>query len=280
MTLAQVSDWRKPSTSSSSSSSGSSNTSTPNRTTDPTPSISSWRNEPQRQTTPVYTPPKRPVYQPFYYGPNYGRWYNWGAPYMGFDYWTPGFYYNNWGYREPARIYYYNDGRRDTIRGRKTHFSLGLQTPVFKNEFGGWLSVGDRTYFIIEFLGSTDKDYSDYFPNKTIWNYYNDRMVVNGQSYTINQLFPLQKDFERNNIIYAGLGKKVKRIGVHLMFGINNQTLRYRYKDDIGYISFPKSNKKLLTGKFGIMKDWGPFTGKLDIDPITGRVIVGAGLNF
>lgn len=91
MTLAQVSDWRKPSTSSSSSSSGSSSTSTPNRTTDQSPTISSWRNEPQRQTTPVYTPPKRPVYQPFYYGPSYNRWNNWGAPYMGFDYWTPGF---------------------------------------------------------------------------------------------------------------------------------------------------------------------------------------------
>ena len=272
ISFSQVSNWRSTGPSSTT-------TNSANRSSDLTPNISSWRQDPPKSQSQTYNPPRRPVYSyhsPFYFGSN--RWFGWGAP-LYYDYWTPSFYYNNWGYREPARIYY-REGRQDTVKGKKVHFSFGFQTTAFKDQIGGWFTIGDRVYFIGEFNFSINRDDSYYASNKTIWNYYNDRMVVNGVSYTINKLFPLQKDVERNNSFYLGLGKKIKRTGFHLMVGIDNTNLRYRYKDDIGYITFPKSEKKMFTMKFGVIRDIGIFTIKLDVDPVTKRVTAGTGLNF
>lgn len=275
ISFSQVSNWRsgsstKPSSNVSSSTSRSSNL---------TPNTSSWRQDPPNRQPQTYTTPKRPLnsyYSPFYFGPN--RWFGWGAP-LYYDYWTPSFYYNNWGYREPARIYYRGE-RQDTVKGKKVHFSFGFQTTVFKNQIGGWFTIGDRVYLIGEFNLSINRDDSYYAFNKTIWNYYNDQMFVNGVTYTINQLFPLQKDVERNNSFYLGLGRKIKRTGFHLMAGLDNTNLRYRYKDDIGYITFPKSEKNMFTIKLGAVRDIGIFTVKLDVDPVTKRVTAGTGLNF
>jgi hypothetical protein len=279
ISLAQVSDWRKPSSSSSSSSSNTT-TNSSSRSTDNTPKISTWRQDPpSRQTPNYYVPPRRPLntyYPPSYFGSN--RWFGWGAP-LYYDYYIPHFYYNNWGYREPSRIYYRQD-RQDTIRGRKIHFSFGFQTTVFKDQIGGWITIGDRVYFIGEFNSSINRDDSYFASNKTIWNYYNDVMVINGTSFTISQLFPLQKDIERNTSFYMGLGKKIKRTGIHFMVGLDNTNLRYRYKDDIGYISFPKSEERIVTVKVGAVRDIGIFTLKLDVDPVTKRVTAGTGLNF
>lgn len=277
--IAQVSDWRKPSTSSSSSSSSQSNSVT-NRSNDSSPNLSIWRKEPPKQTQNyTYTPPRRPLntyYSPNYFGPN--RWFGWGAP-LYYDYYTPYFYYNNWGYREPARIYY-REGRQDTVRGKKVHFSFGLNYSVLQNEFGGWTTIGDRTFLILDFMTTVDKDESFYVSNKTIWNYYNDVMTVNGVNYRIFELFPLEKNYQRNNLFYVGLGKKIKRLGGSLSLGVNRETQRYRYKDDVGFISFPKSNKLLLTCKMGVIHDVGPLSLKIDVDPVVGRVFIGTGLNF
>jgi hypothetical protein len=283
LSIGQVSNWRQGSNNSSSQSNSTpppSSTNNTNRSVDRSPQISNWRQDPpSRQTQNYYTPPRRPLspfYSPNYFGPN--RWFGWGAP-MYFDYWTPSFYYNNWGYREPARIYY-REGRQDTVRGRKVHFSFGFQTTAFKDQVGGWFTIGDRTYFIGEFNVTINRDDSYFVSNKTIWNYYNDVMIVNGTRFTINQLFPLQKDVERNNSYYVGLGRKIKRTGFHFMVGLDNTNLRYRYKDDIGFITFPKSDKKMFTVKVGALRDIGIFTVKLDVDPVTRRVTAGTGLNF
>ncbi len=48
----------------------------------------------------------------------------WGAPAFGWNYWNPGFYLNDWGYRQPARVYIYDNGKRDTIRGKKPVISF------------------------------------------------------------------------------------------------------------------------------------------------------------
>lgn len=280
LSTGQVSDWRKKSNTSSSQNTIPPPSNDTRRTTDETPKISSWRKDPPKSETPnYYNPPRRPLstfYSPNYFGPN--RWYGWGAPTF-FDYWTPSFYYNSWGYREPARIYY-REGRRDTVRGRKVHFSFGFQTTAFKDQAGGWFTIGDRVYFIGEFNAPINIEDQYFASNKTIWNYYNDIMIVNGSPFTINQLFPLQKDLEINNSYYVGLGKKIKRTGFHFLVGLDNTKKRYRYKDDVGYITFPKSNKKMFTIKAGALMDIGIFTIKLDADPLTQRVTVGTGLNF
>jgi hypothetical protein len=278
LSLGQVSNWRQGSSNTPTQSTPPSSNTT--RTTEKTPQVSEWRQDPPRRETPTYyTPPRRPLspyYSPSYFGSN--RWFGWGAP-MYFDYWTPSFYYNNWGYREPARIYY-REGRQDTVKGRKIHFSFGFQTTAFKDQIGGFFTIGGRTYFIAEFNSSVNLDDSYYASNKSIWNYYNDRMTVNGISYTISQLFPLQKDIERNNSFYVGLGKKLKRTGFHMMAGLDNTNLRYRYKDDVGFITFPKSDRKMFTFKVGALRDFGIFTLKLDVDPVTKRFTAGSGLNF
>lgn len=102
LSTGQVSDWRKKSNTSSSQNTIPPPSNDTRRTTDETPKISSWRKDPPKSETPnYYNPPRRPLstfYSPNYFGPN--RWYGWGAPTF-FDYWTPSFYYNSWGYREP-----------------------------------------------------------------------------------------------------------------------------------------------------------------------------------
>lgn len=65
-----------------------------------------------------------------------------------------------------------------------------------------------------------------------------------------------------------------------MMAGLDHTNLKYRYKDDVGYITFPKSDKKRFTFKFGAIRDIGIFTVKLDVDPLTKRVTAGTGLNF
>ena len=277
LSIGQVSNWRQGSSNTSSSSQSNTPSS---RTTDPSPQVSNWRQDPPKREPPTYyTPPRRPLmpsYPSTYFGSN--RWFGWGAP-MYFDYWTPSFYYNNWGYREPSRIYYRGE-RQDTVKGRKVHFSFGFQTTVFKDQVGGWLTIGDRVYFIGEFNLTVNTDDSYFASNKTIWNYYNDVMVINGVPRTISQLFPLQSDVVKNNSFYVGLGKKMKRTGIHMMVGLDHNNLKYRYKDDVGYITFPKSDKKMFTVKMGVIRDIGIFTVKLDVDPITRRVTAGTGLNF
>lgn len=281
ITLGQVSNWRQGSNSQSQNSSSNSNSTSTNRVTNNTIQASPWRNDPPKKETNtyVYTGPRRPVMT--YYPQNYfgaSRWFGWGAP-MYFDYWTPSFYYNSWGYREPARIYYRGDNQ-DTIKGRKVHFAFGFQTTAFKDQIGGWFTIGDRVYFIGEFNSTVNRDDSYFASNKTIWNYYNDVMIVNGTPRTISQLFPLQSDVVKNNSFYVGLGKKIKRTGFHMMAGLNHDNVKYRYKDDVGYITFPKTDNKKFTFKFGAIRDIGIFTLKLDVDPLTKRVTAGTGLNF
>jgi hypothetical protein len=181
----------------------------------------------------------------------------------GWNYWEPWFYMDRWGYREPARIYIYNDGRRDTIRGVKTHFSFGLQGST-NNQVGFWGTVGKKSYFIFEYNQTNQRDNSTFFPY--------------GKIQDVD--FRMVSDFEKLSTFYVGAGKRFNRTGVHLMVGSVNEIVRYRGVDDIGYITFPKYEDKNIGLKFGALQDLKNATLKLDIEPLSRSISLGIGVNL
>ena len=232
--------------------------------------VSMWRNTSPREFNRLQT--TKPgsniiVRDPWFYGPGFGwgwnRWDLWGAPAFGWNFYSPMWYWNDWGYRQPARVYVYNDGRRDTIRGKKPIISFGLQKTTDK-QIGGFFTIGNKGYFITEFNSTYERDNSTFFPYGTI-----------------TQVdFPLINDYVKLNSFYVGFGKRIKRTGVHFMLGSVNEVVRYRGKDNIGYITFPKYNDRFTTVKMGVLHDLKNATIKFDYDPIQKNGTFGLGLNF
>lgn len=261
--LSQVSKWR---TDPPKSTSQPNNSSGDYRTT-PMDGYSSWRSDPPKDLN--ISRPTKPgsnilISDPFFNGGwGWNRWNMWGAPMFGYDYWLPYRYYNDWGYREPARIYVYNDGKRDTIMGKKPKLSFGVQYST-NREIGGWMTIGNKVYFIIDASKSHEIDKSTYFP-------YGNLSIVD---------FPLVDDYVKTNNFYFGLGRKFNRTGIHMMVGRNNETTRWRGKDNLGYITFPKQMVKTTTMKFGIIHDFKSVSTKFDIDPIIGTLHFGVGFNL
>lgn len=206
-----------------------------------------------------------------YYGWGWNRWDMWGAPMIGFNYWIPYSYYNDWGYRQPARVYVYKDGKMDTIKGTKPVMSLGIQSSA--SEVGGFFSVGKKTYFIFEHQRSNQRDKSFYYSDITMaqaidWR---DRRLA---------------DIEKTNTTYFGVGKRYKRSGVHASVGINNEKVNYQYFDELfvlsnnGNYSFPNYNQTYWSLKLGMLHDAKILTFKGDYDLTNREVIIGLGINF
>lgn len=260
MVFSQVSSWRTPSTSQSSSTS---------RTTETTSSTSSWRSSSPREfNRPVQTRPGSNVIvaDPWInrsWGWGWNRWDMWGAPTFGWNMWSPMWYVNDFGYRQPARVYHYNDGRRDTVRGKKPIISFGLQH-TSDRQMGAFFTMGNKSYFVTDFNTTYLRDRSTFFPHGTI-----DRVD-----------FPLISDLEKRFSVYAGAGKRIGRAGVHIMVGYANERILWRGRDDVGEITFPKSTHNFVTFKLGALKDFKNFTMKMDYDPVINYGQIGLGLNF
>jgi hypothetical protein len=232
--------------------------------------ISMWRNDgPREFNRPKQTKPGSNIIinnNPWLWndwGWGWNRWNMWGAPTFGWNFWSPSFYWNDWGYRQPARIYVYGDGKRDTIRGKKPVISFGLQKST-DNQIGGFFTIGNKGYFITELNSSYERDNSTFFPYGTI----------------TKVDFPLVNDLVRLNSFYVGFGKRIKRTGMHFMLGNVNEIVRYRGKDDIGYITFPKYTSRFTTVKVGVLHDFKNMTIKVDYDPIQTNTTFGLGVNF
>ena len=262
MLYSQVSSWR-------------SNPPTPQRSTPSIqPSIpqrndvSRWRNESPRESN-------RPqqnrrgsniiVRDPFFndWGWGWNRWNMWGAPSFGWNHWNQGFYFNDWGYRQPARVYMYDNGKRDTIKGKKPVISFGIQKTT-DNQVGGFFTIGNKGYFIVEYNASVERDNSTFFPFGNI-----------------TQVdFPIVNDLIQRQSFYVGVGKRIKRTGVHMMIGTVSEDVKWRGKDDLGYITFPKYLDRFTTIKIGTLHDYKNFTLKVDYDPIIRNGTFGLGINF
>ena len=231
--------------------------------------VSSWRNDPPRDRQPQTRPGSNIIIRDPYWN-NYGqgwnnwgwnRWDMWGAPNFGWNYWSPMPYWNDWGYRQPARVYVYDNGKRDTIRGKKPIISFGIQRTTDR-QIGGFFTIGNKGYFITEYNFTPDR--STFYP-------YGRLGIVD---------FPLVDDLVKLNSFYVGFGKRVKRTGVHFMVGSVNEIVRYRGKDDDGYITFPKYSNRFTTLKIGALHDYKNFTIKFDYDPIINNGTFGLGVNF
>jgi hypothetical protein len=203
--------------------------------------------------------------------PYYRRWNQWGAPVFGFDYWMPGFYYDRWGYRNPARIYHYQGGRADTIKGKPTRISFGIQGS--RNMAGAWLTIGNNGYFIADYSQFVQRDESTFYPDLTM-----DRVIP----WRDERL----EDLNSGNVFYLGLGKKFGRTGIHTMAGFGRERKKYQFFDELyvlsnnGKYSIPVSDQNYIGVKFGILHDFKRVTLKLDYEATRKVVFAGVGINL
>lgn len=199
------------------------------------------------------------------------RWNRWGSPIFGYDYWTPGFYQDPWGYRNPYRVYHY-ENRRDTVRGRALRFSFGIQGSS-RGHAGGFITLGGRTYFIAEYNQIFQRDESAYYPNLTI-----DRVIP----WADQRL----EDIKMGRTVYLGFGKRINRTGLHFSLGMGSYERRYQFFDEMyvlsnnGKYSIRAFNDVFVTMKLGAIRDFRRASLKLDLDPLRGEVYLGAGVNF
>jgi len=230
--------------------------------------VSRWRDESPREfNRPSRTRPGSNIIvrDPFFndWGWGWNRWNMWGAPGFGWNFWQPSFYWNDWGYRQPARIYVYGDGKRDTIRGKKPVISFGIQKTTDK-QLGGFFTIGNKGYLIMEYNSSVERDNSTFFP-------YGNITQVD---------FPMVNDLIQRNSFYIGAGKRIKRTGVHFMIGTVSEDVKWRGRDDLGYITFPKYLDRFTTIKVGALHDFKNLTIKFDYDPVINNKTFGLGVNF
>lgn len=254
--IGQVSKWRtdppKPTTQSQTQSSPSRNDNT-----------SSWRNTPQPQ--PQLQPQNnKPFIQENRYRPNV----RFGSPY--YQYGRYGWYYPNYyywydpyGFRNRGTVYIYESGKSDTIRRKPTRFSLGIQKS--NKMLGGWATIGNDGFVILDYVTTYESDNSTFFPYGTI-----------------NQVdFPMVSDYVQRKVFYIGAGKTLDyKWKLSLSIGFGNEVIRYRGKDAIGYITFPKYSENFTTVKMGLIRQYKKISGKFDYDLSRKYLSLGIGLNF
>jgi hypothetical protein len=190
------------------------------------------------------------------YGLQYGI-YGYYQPY-------PYTWYDDYGWRQRSVIHVYENGKRDTIRKERVHTAFGFGYTNNK-QAAYWGMVGSKKgYFIMDYVMTYAVDQNQYYPY--------------GQINNVD--FPLSKeDWKKESTFYVGVGKRIGEIGIHGMIGFGSEVIRWQGKDDLGGISFPKSNSSFTTFKIGIIRDFKFFTLKLDNDPIRGYTQIGIGLN-
>jgi hypothetical protein len=221
--------------------------------------VSSWRNNPPQESQPL--PPRgRGVFQNWNRNNQFGYyWGNWGwyqpMPYI---------WYDDYGWRQRSVIHVYESGKRDTIRKERVYTSFGFGHTTNKQAAFWGIVGGKKSYFIMDYVMTYAIDQNQYYPY--------------GQINNVD--FPLSKtDWKKESTFYVGAGKRIGKIGIHGMIGFGNEVIRWQGKDDLGGISFPKSNSTFTTFKVGIIKDFKFVTLKLETDPIRGYSQISIGLN-
>ena len=221
--------------------------------------ISSWRNNSPQQSQPL--PPRgrggiqnwNRVNQFGYYWGNWG----WYQPY-------PYIWYDDFGWRQRSVIHVYENGRKDTIRKERVYNAFGFGHTTNKQSAFWGMVGGKKGYFIMDYVMTYETDKNQYYPY--------------GQINNVD--FPLSKeDWKKESAFYVGGGKRIGKLGVHGMIGFGNEVIRWQGKDDLGGISFPKSNTNFTTYKIGLIRDFKFVTLKLDTDPIRGYSQISIGLN-
>jgi hypothetical protein len=260
LAIGQISNWRtnppKPSIPSTSIPS----TPSPSRNDN----SSSWRNAPQPQpptrnynfgTTPNYNNGPRNPYK--YYTPYY-RYGTYGWYYPSNYYW-----YDPYGFRNRGQVYIYENGKSDTIRTTPTRFTIGIQK--LNDMLGVWATIGNDGFLILDYVTTYEQDNSEFFPY--------------GKITQVD--FPMVSDYVQRNIFYIGAGKTLDhKWKLSASIGFGHELVRYRGKDAIGYITFPKYSGNFTTVKLGLIRHYNKVSGKLDYDLNRKYLSLGLGLNF
>lgn len=228
-----------------------------------------FRNQPPHVNNNYYAP----YYSPYY---NNAYWWGWGYsnwPYYGaYNYYYPYYWYDNWGYRNPARIYV-KDGKQDTVKITVPTTILGFSTTT-NNEIGGWMTVGRKNYFIIEYTHSYQIDNSTYYRNMTIQD-------VRGWN-----------DKELNNQVNSGMfsmgvGTHIKKnLSLYSQLGYGIKTIRKKYFDELyvlsnnGQYSFPYTRNDIFTIKLGGIYHINKVVTKFDYDIVRQNFSVGFGIKL
>ena len=258
LAFSQVSSWRTT-TSQSAQTSQSTQTRVQPSIPQQQNNVSSWRNNPPQQSQPL--PPRGRGGIQNWNGPNqFGYyWGNWGW-YQPFPY----IWYDDFGWRQRSEVRIYENGRRDTVARKPVKFTIGIgHTNNEQANFWGTIG-GKKGYFIMDYVMTYDIDRNQYYPNGNL-------AIAD---------FPISKEiFTKEHTLYLGAGKRFNKFGVHTMIGFGNEIQRYQGKDDLGGISFPKSNINFTTIKFGFIRDFKFFSLKFDTDPLRGYSQLGIGLN-
>lgn len=215
-----------------------------------------------------------PIFSPSrsYWNDNDWRWRMLGAPVSGFIDFTPSYYYDVFGFRQPSRIYRMADGQTKVVKGEKTHWRIGLSYNN-DNQLGGWVTIGNKTFFIAEYCSNIANDKSSFLPNLTmdqvlLWN---DRKL---------------DDIKLGGILHVGAGIKYKRIGFYVAPGYGWATHNFQFFDELfilsnnGNYSFPNYKESFFTGKIGVLADIKMISMKLDYNPFRNHIGIGAGIVF
>jgi hypothetical protein len=254
MLNAQVSSWRTNTSQQSQSTQTRVQPSIPQQN-----NVSSWRNNPPETSRPNYNIIARPNNWGWG-GNNWGwQWNNWGwyqpMPYI---------WYDDFGWRQRSVIHVYESGKRDTIRKERVYNAFGFGHTTNKQSAFWGMVGGKKGYFIMDYVMTYAIDQNQYYPY--------------GQINNVD--FPLSKeDWKKESTFYVGAGKRIGKIGIHGMIGFGNEVVRWQGKDDLGGISFPKSNTSFTTYKIGLIRDFKFVTLKVDTDPIRGYSQISIGLN-
>ena len=262
MLNAQVSSWRQTGGSVPASSQTSQSTQTRVQPSIPQQNnVSSWRT----QTAPIRPgdnfegQPLVRRYRPTTYNP-YGLQYGIYGYYQPYPY----IWYDDYGWRQRSVVRIYENGRRDTIASTPVLFSAGIGHTNNKQTAFWGLIGGNKGYFIVDYVMTYAIDQNSYYPY--------------GQINNVD--FPLSKeDWKKESTFYVGGGKRIGKLGIHGMIGFGHEIIRWQGKDDLGGISFPKSNANFTTFKIGIIRDFKFVTLKIDTDPIRGYSQISIGLN-
>ena len=229
--------------------------------------VSSWRNNSPQQSQTQPDRRGRVFIQNWNRQNQFGYyWGNWGwyqpIPYI---------WYDNFGWRQRSIIHVYENGRKDTVKGKPLYVNLGIQFSG-KNMLGGYVTIGNKGYFIMDYL-STNQVYD--ITKYTLGTYY----VTNRSISTAD--FPIiSSNIIKRNIFYLGGGKMINnKTGFHVMVGFGNDNKIYRGKDDEGYITFP-NKETFTTVKFGLLRNYKNLGLKLDYDPVKEIFTWGLGIHL
>jgi len=262
LTFGQISNWRSNPPQQQQSSPQQSapqrsvpSTSTPSRNDN----VSSWRASPQPQSPQENNRPFiRQNNTPYRYGNPYYYYGTYGWYYPSYYYW-----YDPYGYRNRGQVYIYENGKSDTIRTTPTRFTIGIQKS--NDMLGAWSTIGNDGFLILDYVTTYEQDKSEFFPY--------------GRITQVD--FPMVSDYIKRNIFYIGAGKTLDhKWKLSASIGFGNEIVRYRGKDAVGYITFPKYSGNFTTVKLGLIRQYNKVSGKLDYDVNRKYLSLGLGLNF